>query len=56
MAALKFQVGDTVFINGPMYMSANGTLIKKTVKNQKAVIAKIAEKGAHPYMMHDMYG
>lgn len=56
MAELKFKLGDKVIVNGAMYLSANGTLTKKTVSNQKSVITKIAEKGAHPYAVDNIYG
>ena len=56
MAELRFKLGDKVLVNGIMYQSANGTLTKKTVKNQKSVITRVAEKGAHPYAVDNVYG
>lgn len=56
MSKLKFQLGDKVIANGPMYMSASGTLIKKTVKNQVSVITKVAEKGIHQYVLDNVFG
>ena len=56
MAELKFQIGDKVVVNGWMYLSANGTLTKQLVSNKVGTITRIAEKGAHPYAIDNVYG
>lgn len=56
MKEFKFKPGDTVWVSGPVYQSANGTLIGKTLDKQKACIKKVAEKAAHPYAIEGMWG
>lgn len=53
---MKFQAGQKVILNGPIYQSANGTLTKGTAENKLCIIRKVAENAAHPYMIEGTYG
>lgn len=35
---LKYQKGDKVYLNGPLYKDENGTMVKKTYRNKKITI------------------
>ena len=56
MAELKFKIGDEVFVDGPIYQSANGTLTRGAAQKVSTKIKKVAERGAHPYAVEDVYG
>lgn len=45
----KFNIGDKVVINGPLYTSSNAVTAAGSVSNKVTVITKKAEGTAHPY-------
>ena len=46
---LKFKIGDTVRINGPLYANSNAASATSSVKNKITNIARIAVGAKHPY-------
>lgn len=45
----KFNIGDKVVINGPLYVNANATAPSGSVNNKITTITRKAEGTAHPY-------
>lgn len=45
----KFNIGDSVIINGPLYVSSNAVTSSGTVNNKVTKITRKAEGTAHPY-------
>lgn len=47
--SLKYQVGDDVLINGPLYANSNAASATSSVKNKMTKITRIAIGAKHPY-------
>ena len=47
--ATKFNIGDKVIINGPLYVTSNATEAAGNVKDKITTITRKAEGAAHPY-------
>ena len=47
--SLKYQVGDNVLINGPLYANSNAASATSSVKNKMTKITRIAIGAKHPY-------
>lgn len=45
----KFNIGDEVILNGPIYVSSNATTPANTIKNKKTKITRKNQGSAHPY-------
>ena len=45
----KFNIGDEVILNGPIYVSSNATTPANTIKNKKTKITRKSQGSAHPY-------
>ena len=45
----KFNIGDEVILNGPIYVSSNATTPANTIKNKKTKITRKKQGSAHPY-------
>ena len=45
----KFNIGDEVILNGPIYVSSNATTPANTIKNKKTKITRKNPGSAHPY-------
>lgn len=45
----KFNIGDEVILNGPIYVSSNATTPANTIKNKKTKITRKNSGSAHPY-------
>ena len=45
----KFNIGDTVILNGPIYTSSNASKPVNTIKNKKTKITRKNTGSAHPY-------
>lgn len=45
----KFNIGDTVILNGPIYASSNASKPVNTIKNKKTKITRKNTGSAHPY-------
>lgn len=45
----KFNIGDEVILNGPIYISSNATTPANTIKNKKTKITRKNQGSAHPY-------
>lgn len=45
----KFNIGDEVILNGPIYVSSNATTPANTIKNKKTKVTRKNPGSAHPY-------
>ena len=45
----KFNIGDEVILNGPIYVSSNATTPANTIENKKTKITRKNQGSAHPY-------
>ena len=45
----KFNIGDEVILNGPIYVNSNATTPANTIKNKKTKITRKNPGSAHPY-------
>lgn len=45
----KFNIGDEVILNGPIYVSSNATTPANTIKNKKTKVTRKNSGSAHPY-------
>lgn len=45
----KFNIGDEVILNGPIYVSSNAITPANTIKNKKTKITRKNQGSAHPY-------
>jgi surface antigen len=45
----KFSVGDSVVINGPLYVSSNATTSSSSVSNKSTKITRVVGGALHPY-------
>ena len=45
----KFNIGDEVILNGPIYVSSNATTPANTIKNKNTKITRKSQGSAHPY-------
>lgn len=45
----KFNIGDEVILNGPIYVSSDATTPANTIKNKKTKITRKNQGSAHPY-------
>ena len=45
----KFAIGDSVVLNGPIYVSSDASKVANTIKNKHTKVTRIAKGAKHPY-------
>lgn len=45
----KFNIGDEVILNGPIYVSSDSTIVANTISNRKTAITRKVPGTLHPY-------
>lgn len=45
----KFNIGDEVILNGPIYVSSDSTIVANTISNRKTTITRKVPGTLHPY-------